>query len=190
MSQTLIQQPPGSQFPVTSGLLVPFCALTPIIITRPNDVVPYVIGDVFGAVVDARITIPFGIPRGAMFHVRVLAVRNRAPAATNPSLVLWPFFGSKPATTIGDNAPLTLSDADIALLLGPFAASQAPGFSTATGLNFSADPTGRGLSSMATFQGIMPLTGDGSVYAYAWLNSAYTPIALEVLTLYPFVFVF
>lgn len=187
----LLLNPPAAPVAAFSPVcLPPYVALTPIVITRPNDVTPYAIGDVFGAAADARITVPCGLAPLASFQLRLLVVQHRAPTAAAVSIGFLPFIGAPPATVIGDNAPLALSDADILLQMNSGLGQLGLNFGTTGGLNFSADPNGRrmGWTPMASLR--MPVGGDGKIYFYAaFFGTTWTPLALEVMTLYPFLFI-
>jgi hypothetical protein len=178
------------KWPVRTGYLAPYSALAPITITRPNNVTAYTIGDVYGAAVDARITLAFGLPPGTLFFANLYIVRQRAPVTANQGVTVWPFIGAPPATIIADNDPLTLSDADINLLVKSGISAQVMIPGVTSGVNFSADPNGRVLSSGAGIYGIMPATGDGNVYVYLMKGAAYVPLALEECRLFAFWLVF
>lgn len=173
------------------GLLPPV-ALAPVVVTRPNDAIAYAIGDVFGTAADGRIEIAGMTPGRRVFAVRLYGVNTRSASDPTLTLNLLPFL-AQPATVIGDNSRLDLSDADIVL------AATAGGITgtTATQMTFSANGTqwlngnagtaGRKAASGILFNSGMTVPASGSIWLYPFVTSAYAPLALESVTLYSFV---
>lgn len=174
-------------------------------ITRPNNATGYTAGDVYGDAADARNSVvvpamPSGVaPQTAAFSTfSIVPVRGAPVGAAAVSFQLL-IFTAQPATIIGDNAPLALSDADIALIPPNYLAS--PG--NITGLQFTtavsaADPNtlsqAAGVAARQTVQS--PFTSStgfadvlvpgATLWFYLMVTAAYAPTALETLDLYWF----
>jgi len=169
---------------------------TPVTVQRPNNVNAYAAGQVFGTAADGRFTLvspalPTNAQLAGFSTLTCLAVESRAPA--DPSLpTVWGYLCLGGFTTVlGDQVAMALNDADIDNLVTQ--AGQVFAFSlainTGTGsqtLNASAGVNGRrGLVlAFAAPNGIVfpPLTKIG---VYFVVSAAYTPAALETLTLIP-----
>lgn len=159
-----------------------------VAITRPNNVTAYAIGDVYGASPSALVTIVLGVTPGKTFNIRMLGVHYRNPVSTSLGIYYYLFTGFAPVTVIDDNAQLVLSDADVDLNITSQQAPMNTSFG-AVGYKWALDPNGaRAASSASALTSTMPFGGNGNVYAYLMVNAAYTPIALERLTLHPFVY--
>lgn len=165
-----------------------------IVIDRPNDVTGYVTGDVWGpAGGDCRIAL--GIPPVAGASLIAVAVRalNNRPVG-DPALTLRFFlFNEQPATILADNAPIALSDADIAriAMISNNALSAQLAFAGGGGgtdaLNMGAGANGRrgamALLVGSTIGGTVPVGVPTPTHAYFALGAAYAPLALERTTL-------
>lgn len=182
---------------------------SPIVVTRPNDTTAYAQGDVFGAAVDARITLPIPAPpsgpAGAAYYLislSFLAVRSGANLlSTSPTLQPFVlFFQSQPATVIADNAPLALSDADIALLIRQTSPLYNTSFTSfgASSNCFNYGPAGKirmgsFLNSVAPTEDYGAVGGNVSgswptntnVYMYWYFQASFTPTAEETVTIVP-----
>lgn len=163
--------------------------------TRPNNVTAYAAGQVYGSAADARyaLTVP-ALPADALgpgfTSIGLLAVQNVNLAQAAPVFNVYLFDGS-PATVLGDQATIALSDADIALLvLGSLVTTitMSNNAAQASMLNQGAGTAGRRGSSTSSFPVTTKtgkfLTGGQTVGVYLAVQAAYTPLALEAVTLY------
>lgn len=161
-----------------------------VTITRPNNVTAYAVGDAFGDAANALITLPLGVSPGRAYVVRLFETNTRSPVvgvSLNFHSLL--FSGVAPATVIGDNNPIVLSDADIVLAIESQQQPYQVTFTT-LGYKYAADPNGLRCAGTVAVQytSVMPSYGDGNLYIYYALQATYIPIALEQLVLYAFVY--
>lgn len=162
-------------------------------LTRPNNVTAYAAGQVYGTAADGRITIaspalPADAALTAFNNMSLLLVQGNVPtaAAIAVNLIL---FSAVPATVLADQAGLALSDADIALILTQLG-GVAFSFSSATGtqvLNMSAGNAGRRGVLAANIVNVVTTLAPSSNYGiYLVVGAAYTPVALETMTVIPY----
>lgn len=184
-----------SNYLATRGLPVPTQTLR---VTRPNNTNAYAAGQVYGEAADARhsFTLP-AIPaatRTAFYTgAVVMGVQGCSPsaAAVNLGIVL---FTAQPATVLGDQAALNLSDADIALIppintgqvggsgLVPFTSMANLGI--LGNLNNGAGAAGR-RAGVNNFSLPLSLGTPGTTfYFYLIALGTYTPAAIETLDLF------
>lgn len=174
---------------------------TDITITRPADTTAYAVGDVYGADGDARIAlnVPTAPPGMRLIAYNILGILHREPGGNTLTAALY-MFSAQPATIIDDNAPLTLSDADIDLLIMESTNTGGAAFTfsfgtgaAAGGLNMTATTDGRRASyglftptiGGSSAQEFAPATLTTPTHAYLVVTSAYTPVSGEVLVLRP-----
>ena len=169
-------------------------AVGPVVsIARPNNVVAYANGQVWGPAADARIAVaapaaPADMLSGTGYSgLTVAAYITRNPADVLATMSAY-LFRSQPATVLGDQQNFALSDADIDALY--FMANSVGGqliYSTsqANWLNTGAGVNGRraATTSFSWRTGDMVAPG-ATVWLYI-VASVYTPVALETLTLVP-----
>lgn len=166
----------------------------PITQTRPNNVAAYAAGHVYGDAGDARWAFAApALPADAFFPgyntVGLFLVQSRLssdPATTFNVLLCDGAF----TTVIGDAGSLTLADAEIPRLLPTttFGVTLAAlgGAGTNSPLNMNAALAARrGLSVLVSpFSGFY-IRPSATLGMYLVLNVAYTPVALETLTVTP-----
>lgn len=196
---------------VTKARAVPATINTegaPIVVTRPNDTTAYTAGDVFGAAADARLS--FAVPAppatgvtGATYFLESISLLGDRSGANllsgSPSFQPFLlFFTAQPATVIADNAPLALSDPDLALLVR-LASSFVTAFTaftmTSNGHNYGPAGKIKMASFINTLQPSSDLGAVGNILAswptnttiffYVFLPAAFVPTAQEVLTITP-----
>lgn len=187
----------GRSFYATLNRRVPFGGNPPLVLTRPNNVVAYTAGQVYGPAGDARLTFTSpALPadaRDANFDLLAFTLIQGVGPAT-PSVTFNLVVARAPFTSVaGDQTVLSLNDADIANLILPNAGSSpgilvAGAFTTGFGnfvVNASAGLAGRRMySTSASVPNLLPpLTTYG---LYVWVNAAYVPLALETLTIIPY----
>ncbi len=177
---TLLEQPTGTPAIIGAIASAPKVALAPIVITRPNNVTAYTIGDVYGPAADARIHVSnVGRLVGAMATLQGHLALNSAEA-TKPGFDFY-VFSKQPETVIGDNAPFTgLSDNDVAAILGRF--SFASGSWPAVAQQPQAGKTRTVVLQTFLSVGLLDVASR-DLWMYAVLTNAYVPVALETLTL-------
>lgn len=164
----------------------------PVTVTRPNNVVAYAVGQVFGAAGDARVSFttpaqPSDADRAFMQPALSFECVDQVGAAAGSLNLQLILFAAQPATVLADQAALALSDADIALVI-PWGSSnnisgQVP-FATGAGSPNTVNTTNRRLA-VATGGVMTILTWATTYWLYLWSGSAYTPAANEVLTITP-----
>lgn len=179
-----------ASLPFLGASSMPWTGLNTITITRPNDVTAYAVGDVYGDAADARQTITGLAPNRRLSVLRTHAIQQRSPA--DAAMTFSVIFSTAFATVIGDNAPLALSDADITTVVAqPFYGGNATGQNAAgftqnntqTLLNMSAGAAGRRSSIISWSNNGWPVPANGQLQFYIILGAAYTPLALEVITM-------
>lgn len=176
--------------PRTLSGAYPYAQLPTVVVTRPNDVTAYAIGDVYGDAADARVPIAGFAPTRRISVLRMYMVQSRAASEVSLVNLTWLPFSAQPATVIGDNSPLALSDADIALAAaqigssGVVAVSASFNQNSTNWLNNAAGIAGR---RAAIFNVVLPTPASGTLWLYLFNITAYVPLALETVTIFPFV---
>lgn len=190
--------PPPREYTVGSGAWAINQTVlgSPFTVTRPNNVLGYVSGDIYGDAADARlsVTVP-AIPAGsrAPYFLNLLfcVVHSRPIADPDLSLQLLPFL-AQPATVQGDRTQIALSDADILQLP---AQSAIGGAANPTFIQFNAQNrqlnNAAGLAGRRWTHGTLILQNGVLMPGFTlWFylmqtGAAYAPLALETLTFFP-----
>lgn len=171
-----------------------------VTVTRPNNVVAYAAGQVWGPAADARIQLALpaapadAVPNGLGFiqlGLWIVMTRNNADVINN----FDPWLFAAAPTLLGDQATMNLVDADIqniVWLTAPNNLETSSSVVTAVGLNFGAGIAGRRYISSNNVSGFVGTFGTGipfgsTVWCYLRLKGAYNPVALEQLFITPIV---
>lgn len=171
---------------------------TPVIVTRPNNVVAYAANQIWGDAVDARI--PLVVPaapadaaiafNGVSFQI--VNTRNKTDAAF--TVMPIPFMGT-PVTVLGDQAAVAIADADIPLIFPIVNNSGWPSWpasnvaNTPGQLNNGAGVLGRRVLNFGGFSSINSAVfyaPGATVTIYFVITAAYVPVALEQILLVPY----
>lgn len=166
-----------------------------VTLTRPNNVTAYAAGVVYGPAADARFSlvapaVPVDCLTGGFTQLMLFLVQNVVSSQGTLSLVVIMQSGL-PATVLGDQANLALSDADIGNIIAiPIAVSLPSTAQLVT--NPGAGTVGRRMS--AGFQMVLGgVSGPGGIVmpagttvgGYLMASAAYTPLAVEAITIIP-----
>jgi len=209
MSESSVSSPGTNALPlITKARAVPDQITTfgaDIPWTRPNDTTAYITGDVFadGALADGRLHIgPLVAPAtgvaGTSYYLSGVQFGVQRTGANlvigSPAMGIGGImFSAQPATVIADNAPLALSDADLALIIRPsnnqpftisFGPSQASNYGPAGKIRFGSSVTPSMAADVAGV-GNVPTSFPLEWWMYWFLTGAFVPTAQEVLTFKP-----
>lgn len=168
-----------------------------VTVTRPNNATAYsgAVLQVYGDAADARVLIvapplPADAVSPGYQQLAILPVQSQIPTATAFVVFFYMFSGGLPATVLGDQATLALSDPDHLRLLQFPNSVQSASFPSGAGgvgpLNQSAGIAGRRhgllvkLPNGTSLSNIIPASTFG---LYLATQTAYTPLNLETIQL-------
>lgn len=166
-----------------------------ITLTRPNNVVAYAAGQVYGAAGDARFTIPVpAIPADSewpyfpVLYITLVQGTGWGQGAVTFNLAL----AAQPYTTvIGDQAAFNVSDAEILTMFPSVSSGVTMSWALTVSavtqlLNGAATIAGRrGVENNYNGTSYQPIVSGTTLGGYLWVGQAYAPLALETVQLVP-----
>lgn len=147
-------------------------------VTRPANTTAYAAGDVVAAADDSNLTFLGVVRQGNQpaftGQVSTVLITSSANVGTKPDMELW-LFSAIPAT-VGDNAPFTPSDAELATLVGVVDLPQASWYEA----NSASGDSG---NSCCIVQPSLVFQGSSvDLYGVLVIRNAYVPVSGEVFT--------